>query len=427
MATRSRIYKSTDWQIWTYVPTPGVLRLDFSKWNDGSKWGSTPGSIEPIDLPISEISITEDFSPSLGLTQMNSGTANFSFEVQTFDKSVLAEFYTGKPIYITLKNEETTRLDPTFGQNTIIFSGYISSASFEYNKFNVVQTLNVTATDSMQYLLNSLLSVTKTIGAFDSKTENLQTAFFTTTTKDTRPIYCLRDGGSPFNFSGLPPANISGKYEKAGVEVNSWGYWVQDLINTYAGNYIVGYPYIFVNVGSNQVETFKRFQFSGLSDVNSFSSYATMQLDKVVSVSVGNSFPDKPSVFEISNNSGLNYSFGQSVANSTNQVISYNQVVDSPQTDLEPMVVANLSFRNWISPIEVTIELAREYQTIVFDDKQGLKYLFPQNYAQCSDAIFLDLTSNGFESADSYLYITGRTITVTKDNALITYQTKRTE
>jgi hypothetical protein len=430
MATKTRIYKSTDWKVWTYTPTAGVFRLDFSKWDDGSDWGTTGGSITTIDLPIAQININENFEPIYGISQISAASASIAFQISEFNKSVISEFYTGKPIYITLKNEETTRLHSIFGQNTPIFSGYISSANFTYNPFDIVQSLVITVTDSMQYLFNTPLSVIKRKNdEFDNKWLDLESAFFTNTTEITRPIECLNDNYSFYNFSVGPndiPSNISYQYETAGTEILSVGEWLQDLVNTLSARVICSYKYVFVNKGTNQFTGFKNFQLSGLS-ISNGSSAKVIESNKVISVNVGNSFADKPSVFSLSTKAGSSYLFGQSVANSSNQVITYSQTLNSPLSDLSKMVTAMLELKNWISPTEITLELAVENQEITFDNSMGSKYLYPLNLLQCSDIINLNLTSYGFELEDSYSFITAREIDITPNNVLVTYQTKRTE
>ncbi len=429
MATRSRTYDTTDWQVWTYVPQSGALRLDFSKWDDGSTWGSTGGSYEPIDLPIISISIDESAQPSSGISQISAGTASISLEIQDFSKDVVKEFYTGKPVYITLKNEETARTHAVFGQATPIFSGYISSSSVNYNKFDLVQTLDFTVTDSMQYLLNSLVTVNKNArGASYYKFDDIDYAVRETSSPDRWPIDCLYSNANMFTLSsGTPDASMV--YETSGEETATVGTWVQDLVNTFAGKWVFGYKYEFVDVSTNQFLAYKRFSGYLRSSVDAFVStaYAVMELDKLYAIQVGNSIPDKPSVFELTTDSGSSYSVGTSTANSVNQVISYSQSYDSPISDLSKIATSILSLENYLSPIGMSFEVARQYQPITFDNRLGSKYLLPYNFVDLGMPLYIDITSQGFEAGDCYAYVTGRTITVTPDTFTVDYKLIRTK
>ena len=184
MATKSRTYLPTDWQVWVYTPVAGKFRLDFSTLGGADVLGgaSDLGSIQVLNLNINSIQLDDGGQPNNGVFGIyNPGSMSLSAQLKTWDATLLKELYNGKEIYLTLKNEATYS-DPIFGKNTVYFMGFISDLLIDVDPINSVTNLTISASDIGSAAVNTPIVVTRS----DTKGYAMQSAI--TTARDNGQI-----------------------------------------------------------------------------------------------------------------------------------------------------------------------------------------------------------------------------------------------
>jgi len=234
MATKSRTYLPTDWQLWTYTPVAGKFRLDFSVLDGADVLGgvSDTGTIQVLDIAINSISLEDGQRPDQSIfSSFQPGTMALSAQLLEWDNNLVQELYNGKQVFLTLKNEATNS-EPTFGKNTIFFIGNIENLEIDVDPINQVTNLVISANDISSSVMNLPLSFTKTnIG----KNTDIQGAFSLAQARGFINSYL-----SLGIYSGL-----ASSYETTGTIVSAFSDIMDDFISSEVAIYAPFYQQIY--------------------------------------------------------------------------------------------------------------------------------------------------------------------------------------
>lgn len=422
MATRSRTYKTTDWKVWTYQPTPGVFRLDFSKWDDGSDWGlPTAGGMAEVTGKISEITINDGSRPSNGVDySINPATAQIQLEYLTFDKSVMAEFYSGKRIAITLKHEETTygEMIP-YGRNTLFFEGVITDSSISVDPVSNISIVDIEAVDLLSVFSNLQLAVNKSFSS--DKGVCISNA-----------IADAQVAASPSNqdFMFIAYATtldeLASSFGTTGNETKTIGEWLTDFSISSVSPIINRWSFYSTSYGT----PYYTRGFYCRTVTTAGTALYDIPKTMITGVVLGEDAPKKPNTFTISNTTGVIYQTGTSINNSMNGVNSTELTTDIPNSTQAQAIVNKINqYKSAFRPIQVSVIQARNNQTITFTDTYQTDsstlpkmYLYPTNYLPNGKVGRFDLTSYGYTLDETKSFIVGQTHTLTPDTWVTTYE-----
>ena len=406
MATTSRTYLASDWQVWTYEPVAGKFRLDFSALNGSDVLGAVGdvGGMAVLDLDIAEINIQDGERPTQSVFGIVSpGTCDILASTTGWDKALVQELYPGKSLAITLKNQASIDID-VFGRNSVYFLGVISGSTFSVDPINRVTTFTIQGLDVLGMALNQSFPVDKS----------------TTTTKSSSLNAGLLANSNLFDshLEIITNGDLTVNYEVTATETRSLGEWLEDWVQTLLGIPATYYAYQLGNlkrvIALNPLQTQPT---SGAQITGSVISQLSMETDGA----------DVPTSFNLSN-STLSYSFGTSEANILSLPTQYTAQLDvNGAGQLSQISDRIRTYIPRLSPTEITVTTASTYQPIVFDTTQaqsGGQYYYPNNWwANGTDVnIYLDYLATGGVTPNYYTKIVGQSHNITPDLWQTTYQ-----
>ena len=406
MATTSRTYLASDWQVWTYEPVAGKFRLDFSALNGSDVLGAVGdvGGMAVLDLDIAEINIQDGERPTQSVFGIVSpGTCDILASTTGWDKALVQELYPGKSLAITLKNQASIDID-VFGRNSVYFLGVISGSTFSVDPINRVTTFTIQGLDVLGMALNQSFPVDKS----------------TTTTKSSSLNAGLLANSNLFDshLEIITNGDLTVNYEVTATETRSLGEWLEDWVQTLLGIPATYYAYQLGNlkrvIALNPLQTQPT---SGAQITGSVISQLSMETDGA----------DVPTSFNLSN-STLSYSFGTSEANILSLPTQYTAQLDvNGAGQLSQISDRIRTYIPRLSPTEITVTTASTYQPIVFDTTQaqsGGQYYYPNNWwANGTDVnIYLDYLATGGVTPNYYTKIVGQSHEITPDLWQTTYQ-----
>jgi hypothetical protein len=393
MATTTRTYNSSDWSIWTYVPEAGSFVLDFSQLDGPDVLGTTGGSMQVLDADIASVSLISGSEGDQGIfLPITPMTMQASLSIKNFTADDANKFYVGTDVWLTLNNEETTP-DPDFDLTTPFFIGRIRDFKVDVRPGEDFSSVNLSCSSDLEDDLNTLIPVTTD----------------TVLSKTLLVVNYAAEAGirlSPINFQSSAYSIYN--FATTRKEVKSYGDWLQDI---YTCDMTMGFDSVTpefgwlwgANAAISTVGTpVKTFGDEDISDV----VFGWSGAGSPTGVNLTNYFDNE-----------IVYQFGGS---SNSQNFTYNATIDVK--DIEQMSAVGqkmLSMNKAFRPVEVSIETARTYQEITFDDRYLGSYYYPTNLAQVGDTVAIDLPGQGFTSVP--MLVTGRTIEITPDNWTTTY------
>lgn len=423
MATASRIYETSDWQVWTYAPEPGAFILNKSKLDVGVL-GSTGGSMTPNTAEITSISLTEGGEPSSGIfTDPQAASLSVGLLVKDFTVTESEKYFAGSPIWVTLKNEETVP-EKRFGLNTPIFIGKITSFDANVMPGMDFTEINIQATSNTSDMLNMLLTVEK--GIVEDKYFYINEAAYSQYPPD------WQDPGQNYAtwFVDLRffEANRLYNFANTDTETKSVGEWLTDYNN--CEQYVC-------------VDSVKPFYLSFNDGVSTFIDYVsapqlsfnepylslvttTYTSDDIYSCTLGWSGADSPTGVNLSlaSDSEISYVYGTTQENLSSSAFLYSQTLDVKNlAELQAIGSKTLSMAASYTTTSISVEIARTGQEIefrsfdnsIFDDR----FLQPKMLAYAGDQIKITLSDLGI--TNQIMIVTGRQIEVTPDTFSVTY------
>jgi hypothetical protein len=393
MATSSRTYNASDWSIWTYVPEPGAFLLDFSQLNGPDVLGTTGGSMQIVDADISSVTLTSGSEVDQGIfLPITPMIMQASLSIKNFTADDANKFYVGTDIWLTLNNEETTP-DPDFDLTTPFFIGRIRDFAVDVIPGEDFSIVNLSCTSDLEDDLNTFIPVTTD----------------TVTFKSFLVLNYAAEAGirlSPINFQSSAYSVYN--FATARKEVKSYGDWLQDI---YTCDMTMGFDSVTPEFGWLWGAN------AALSTVGT--PVKTFGDEDISNVVFGWSGAGSPTGVNLTNyfDNEIVYQFGGS---SNSQNFTYNATIDVKDINQmsavgQKMLSMNKAFR----PVEVSIETARTYQEITFDDRYLGSYYYPTNLAQVGDTVAIDLPDQGFSNVP--MLVTGRIMEITPDNWTTTY------
>lgn len=407
MATSTRTYLTTDWNLWVYTPVANKFRLDFSLLNGSDVLSSTNGTMAISDAEITNIIISDGGDLFAGsLAPFNVPTATIGIQLINFTKSMLAEYYPGKRMALTLKNEASaTSSNTTYGYNSVIFNGTITDAQLDLDPVTNIAQLTLTATDYLSAILNSQITVIKN----------------TTSDKGTllaEKIYSLVTSFSaeiPYYEFGLLQLSDT-HYGAAATQIDTVGTFLDDFYTSE-----VKFPtyWLLEEAGAAAAEAVNYVSLY----TNSFASQ-TVTPSKIGNIEIGNSAATVPTNFELSATNGATLNINSSVSSNPYNTINYSTQVDVlNSTELLGMYNKFIAVEPTVFPSTVEVVIARNYQPISFTNLQGIysgSKWYPNGFQFTGSSIVADLSEWGFSSTEAMI-VTGRNIEVTTEDFKIIY------
>jgi hypothetical protein len=211
MADKRRIYKTSDWSIWTESPSSlNNFVLDVSKLNGSDVLGSAENTIKNINAEIVSITISDGGDMEQGIfTPINPMSMIAVLNVKNFVYPEIKNYYIGKNIWAMLKNAQTYS-DPVYGLNTPMFTGVISSFDVSVEPGEDFATIIVQAVSKTENYLNTQITINKSIG--NSRSENLTSSVL----------------DSPYDF-GVISFDDYWTWGTVETETRTLGEWLQDF------------------------------------------------------------------------------------------------------------------------------------------------------------------------------------------------------
>lgn len=413
MATRTRTYNTTDWNIWTYVPEPGSFVLDFSALDGTDVLGTSEGSMTMLDLPISSIFLNEGGTPTNSvLPIIQPASLSVALSIQNFSKTDTQKFYVGKPIWLTLTNAQTTAAS-IYGFETPWFMGTIRDFRVNIEPDSDYASVTIDATSNSQDWLNYQLSVTKN----------------TTDGKDVVLNYATAADSKAPNMSwGYgPPDYLPSPYNFANTntEIKTFGEWLLDASTS-------DQPFFrdqfFVSTSSTAGFVTYLPEFKGKCYTLDYG--LTFDADSITNIEYGWDSADAPTAVELSlaSNSATVYKQQKSAADSLGSV-NYSSSTDVKNlTQLSVIGQKLIGLNKTFAVTGFTHNLAqdnldliyRDYSDFNLDGSDYSAWLYPYQVANIGEVITIDLPDFGFEPQESI--VVGRTVEVNYTNTLVTYQ-----
>jgi hypothetical protein len=422
MATRSRIYETTDWQIWTYVPEDGGFTLGFDKLGEAAL-GSTGGSMTPSNSELTDLEISEGGSISSGiLSDIVPASMSASLLVKDFDLSESKKYIVGTPIWVTLKNEETI-VERVYGTNTPVFIGRISNFTADLSSNSDFTPITISADSKTNDMLNLNLGVSK--NTTDTKMYLLQNEAYL----QYPPVFVDTFGDVYFDvdFRRAWTGYDNYNFANTDTERRSIGSWLDDWNNCeqlvafdnvryfrlLAGDwmdYSVGPEYTYPVISPSQIKY----------------SYTD---DEINEASLSWSGAGAPTGVDLTltADSEISYQYGTTPENSSFNGFLHSATLDVKDvSQLETIGRQMLSMFPEYAPQSISVQIARTGQEITFQDEgswyQNInnRYLKPQNLVYCGDKI--EVTLDKFGITEKPMIVTGRNIKVSPDTFDVTYE-----
>jgi hypothetical protein len=405
MATKSRTYLPTDWQLWVYTPVAGKFRLDFSALNGADVLGGATdlGSFQVFPLRIGSIQLDDGQRPDQSVfSQFAPGTMALSAQLLAWSDTTVKELYNGKKVYLTLKNEATNS-HPTFGKNTVFFSGFIDSLNIDVDPINKITNLTVTAVDILGGALNVPVSIARTTtiekyGTLTTALDSLRGTYF-----DTECTFSLFDSTGAF-------------YETNATAVNTMGTWLAD--------YVASGVILITTKDQNRLSgTTVAYQrtISGLTIAANSKTGVEIPESITSGIVISQDGANVPTAFDLSN-SAANYNFGTTSASILSNPTIYSTTLDMPTSQLPNVANKILQYTNAIQPTQVTVRTAQSFQPIVFTNVMTIgdpEYFYPQYLWFNGQEV---KTMPTYTGGTYYHMVVGTSHTITPDDWQTTYQ-----
>lgn len=424
MPEGTKIYKASDWSIWTYVPEPYSFILDFDLLN--YEWlGSSGGSLQPVEAGISNIILQEGSTINQGLfSEITPATLTAELIIENFTVLDGDKFLVGSEIALYLENATPEEpyipiiISPTTyvyrDTKTLFFEGHIDSFNVELEPGSDFATIAISAVSKSSNDLNTLIGVEKdTVTPKNTLIANTRVGQWSAPTFD------------DYNFGVTE------------FEEKSLGDFLGDLLLCQAG--LTGdtinddFPLDVNQTGSHIYEVKPvRKQWMFLKD-------STMSIEEpdvkvyyedadISSVTLDWSGAGSPTGVALQNysDSTETYNFGNA---NTPGAFVFSGTVDVK--DLAQMTVIGkklLNFNKKFTPVQIVTETVRTFQEVEFKyqpiNMTEITYDVPFYFVPNKLAKLLDIVSISNERlgiSDQRMFVTGRTIEITPDNWMTTY------
>ena len=407
MATKSRTYLPTDWQVWVYTPVAGKFRLDFSALDGADVLGGSTdtGSIQPLSLRINSIQIDDGQRPDQGVfSSFIPGTLSLSAQLLSWDANTVKELYNGKQIFLTLKNEATNS-HPTFGKNTVFFIGQIDNLDISVDPINQVTNLSIYATDVASSAMNFPIALTKSTTT--GKSVQLNGALSNAKADGFISSYLS------FSFIDL----LTSTYETNTTQTKSIGDWITDYISSSVGIYV---PYIYTyDSGYGLVAT----RVCNFFTANSLVKNGELIPESIIGqISVSQDGANVPNAFNLTNSTAT-YSYGTTTANTTGNPTIYSAQIDVPTSQLQTIANQISQYSQKIQPTQVTVRTAQSFQQITFDNTRPFgafsDYVLPKYFWVNGQEV---KTMPTYTGGTYYHMVVGTSHTIDVDGWTTTYQ-----
>jgi hypothetical protein len=407
MATSSRIYKPTDWQLWMFLGEPGIFRLDFSLLNGSDVLGDfdEEGKMTLVDVPFSSISIIDGSPTNQGtFAELTPSSAVFTFQTENFQKTDFVEYYSGKQIALTLKNQITnpTFSNTMFGYNTPYFVGKINDVLISVDPLSKFTTVTITAAENLAGIFNQPLTINKNTTAFAR--DQIGTAIQAILT----PVQNWAEMNFFFGW-------LESHFGTTGSETKSSGDWLSDLaiadVGFYASQWIGNGTFFKKNIN------FQQFPYktapAGLGKTR------TIELENVSSIEFGIDGYQNPTSYIIKTAAGSVFNFPASQYSTLSELIVKELNIDIKDfTEANANNYARSLFATEFTAIKISVLNAYEDQQIVFDNldwsSSSASLLRPITNADVGWQIILDLSEYGYSSAEKF-NVTSKEDEITKE------------
>jgi hypothetical protein len=423
MADRTRIYKSTDWQVWTYVPEPDSFILNKSKL-DVDSLGSAGGTMTPNTSKITNINISEGGSVNSGLfTSIESASLSLGLNIKNYSVVESEKYYIGSPIWVTLKNEETVP-EKRYGLNTPIFVGKITAFNAPVIPGEDFTEVTIQASSNTADMLNMLLSVKK--GTVEDKFYYLDEAAYVQyppvfyENKETQPTYFV-----DFRFC---EASRLYNFANSNTESKTIGEWLTDYNNCelwVATDSTKPDRLRFRDGSSSFVDYVTGPQLSPFfpAEIEVKNTYDSSDIYSCVLDWSGANSPTGVNL-SLASDDSVSYQFGTTQNNLSSSAFLYTGTLDVKDIDQLQQIGQNmLSVLAEYTATEISVEIARPGREIIFKDLGQLGtpniFLEPKNLAYAGNQIKIDLPDFGI--SNQIMIITGRQIEVTPETFNVTY------
>jgi hypothetical protein len=427
LSNQTKTYKAEDWLIYTYRPEPGSFILDFSRLNGSDVLGSLEGFMFPIDAQISNIKLTEGSQISQGMI-CNIEPARLDAEliIEDFVQDDANKFLVGSEIQLVLINATPTdaivRDNGTYFRTskTLFFEGFIESFNVSVTPGVNFATISISAESKTSKDLNTLIGVEKN----------------TTTPKDE----LIRAAGVG-QWDGYTFDNYN--FGVTDYEEKSLGDFLGDLllcelglagdhvVNDGAGTTVDAFPG--ASEGAYIVSPNQR-QFLNLTSSTNSSGIDAIDLtaEDISGMTLDWSGAGSPTgaAFTLYSDSEVTYNFGNSNSPGAFVYSANPDVRDIEQ--LQKMAKKLLGFNKRFAPVQITMETARTYQELefqeiyrscpVFDEAGTIPFYFypyPVKLLKLLDHV--DISNYPAGVLDVRMIVVGRTIEITPDNWITTY------
>jgi len=404
MANKTRTYKPTDWSLWVDSPDDGTFVLDVSLLDGPDVLGTTAGSMRKIDAEISQITLREGGDSSYDIIYSPtppSLTATLS--VKNFVVQDIRNYFIGKTIWLTLKNEQTYA-DPVYGTNTPYFFGIIRDFQVTVTPGSDFSVIELSASSKITDWLNTMVTVNKTLGL--NKATLIDTAS-NALGMDIKLIDAYSFGLTEAETKTLGDWSYDVLLDGAGQTLPTTYYNPNPTVN--GANYDFNWQerYLFVPFPSNLPPGFPT--------------------DKITSIEFGwhnNSSPTSVKLTDTYDDS-IVVSVSESLS-TTQKQIGLESIVDvNGSTNMTTMANVLVSYDKRYLPISLTTINVESNQNITFEDKiistwhYWTNPIASQNSYSIAQRIELSLPEFGVGTI--YPVITGRTIEIDTERWTTTY------
>jgi hypothetical protein len=400
MANKTRTYKSSDWSIWTYKPEAGSFILDFSLLNGTAVLGTTGGGIGKDTGLISSFTLNEgSYVESSILPTYQPTTLSVEIRKENFVIGDMLPYQVGSEIVLALKNEETVP-GSVYGYNTPFFFGRIRQVNVSVESESKFATLSIQASRKFQDDLNVLITVPKTTGA--NKTGDINAA---------------AAAKGCFEFSPQVTNNFT--WASNVTETKTYGEFIEDFnICEMLIPRDFSIPQSYVDGGGVRTWTFFPY-LSFVDSKNINTPDLTLTDSSIANFVLDWSGFDSPSAVTLTNytNPATVFQSGVNAQNSAGS-FAYNATVDVQNiAQMTTIGQTALSMTRSFRPVRVTQEYARTYQNITFTDSSST-WMLPANLIRVGQELRVNSSRYGTDTTSK---VVGRTIEVTPDNWLVTY------
>jgi len=423
MTEGTKVYKASDWSIWTYLPEPYGFILDFDLLDYG--WlGSSGGSLQPVESGISSITLQEGGQISQGLfSEIQPATLTAELIIENFTVLDGNKFLVGSEIALYLENATPASPyerpgSPPWkiyrGNQSLFFEGHIESFNVQLEPGSDFATISISAISKSSKDLNTLVGVEKdTVTPKNTLIANTGVGQWSAPTFD------------DYNFG------------VTSFEEKSLGDFLGDLllceVGLTADTINSDFPLL-----ANQVSTYD-WEVSQVKKQWMFFKDSKMSIEEpdvkvyyedkdISNITLDWSGAGSPTGVALSkySNSELTYNFGR---DNTPGAFVFSGTVDVK--DLSQMIAIGkklLDFSKKFTPVTITTETARTNQEVEY---RGESIYMPETYSDVGFyfapkkmAQLLEIVSISNERlgiSDQRMFVTGRTIEITPDNWMTTY------